>query len=415
MKKKKENNYCTLEASSLFSKKFKDYHSDAYNLNHQNLSLSSIGFGMYKGNYENKDRIQFQRIIKNLIMNGINVFDTARKYRNGFSEKDLGIQLIKLFKTKKLKRDEVYISSKAGLINFDLNQDRKFYLDKLVKKRGIKKSDIKNEIFCGSPKFLSQEIEISLKNINLNTLDNYYLHNPEFLLGNFNNYKDYYKIFEMFEKAIQDKKIRSYGISSWAGFRRNNESPFYIDIKKILKIAKDVGGRQNGFKNLQIPLSIFMPYTKINYYKNDKDDLFSFLNKKKINVFSSASLYEGKILEFFNLLKIFKYLNEKKIKKTITLDDLKNNKISLPISDYSIAQLFEVLQIISKRKSRIFPIYDKNIYKKSLNIVRSLNNITSSLFGLENLQQMNENIDILKSKKINLKDQKIFWNIFNFN
>ena len=65
MKKIKENNYCTTEASSFFSKKFKDYQSDAYNLNHQNLSLSSIAFGMYKGNYEKKDRIQFQRIISN--------------------------------------------------------------------------------------------------------------------------------------------------------------------------------------------------------------------------------------------------------------------------------------------------------------------------------------------------------------
>ena len=110
----------------------------------------------------------------------------------------------------------------------------------------------------------------------LKTLDNYYLHNPELLQGNNNKFKDYYKIFEMFEKAIQDNKIKSYGISSWAGFRRNKYSPFYIDIKKILNIAYEVGGKNNGFKNIQIPLSIYMPFTKAHYLKSRTDDLFSF-------------------------------------------------------------------------------------------------------------------------------------------
>ena len=83
----------------------------------------------------------------------------------------------------------------------------------------------------------------------LKTLDNYYIHNPELLNGNLNNFKDYYQIFETFEKAIQNNKIRSYGISSWAGFRRDKQNPFFIDIKKIVKIANDVAGKKNGFKN----------------------------------------------------------------------------------------------------------------------------------------------------------------------
>ena len=126
-------------------------------------------------------------------------------------------------------------------------------------------------------------------------------------------------------------------------------------------------------------------------------------------------MIKDKILEFYNLLKLFRHNNKKKIKKIIQLDDFKISKISLPKSDYSIAQLFQVMQTISNKKNCNFPIYDENIYKNSLNIVRSLNNITSSLFGVENLEQMNENLSILKSKKINPKDLKIFWNIFKFN
>ena len=412
MTKNKKLDYCTVKNSLSYSNRFKNYSKDAYNLNHQFLSLSSIGFGMYKGNYEINDRKQYQKIIKNFILKGVNVFDTARKYRNGFSEQDFGIAFLSLLKTKKINREEIYISSKAGLLNFGEKKDKSSNLDYFIKKRGIKKSDIKHNVFCGSSKFLDQEIDISLKNMNLKTLDNYYLHNPEFLEGNLNNFKDYYKIFEMFEKAIQDNKIKSYGISSWAGFRRNRYSPFYIDIKKILTIANDVGGKNNGFKNIQMPLSIYMPFTKVNYFKSKKDDLFSFLNKKKINIFSSASLYEGKILEFYNLLKIFKFLSKKTILKKNLLDELKAHKISLPLSDHSLAQLFFVLNVISRSPDKIFPRYNNKIYVNSLNFVRSTKNTTSSLFGVDNFKQLNENVSILKTKKLSLKMQNRFWNIF---
>ena len=246
--KKIENNFCTPLGTLNFSKKF-NLSKDAYNFNNDNLKLSSIGFGMYKGKYSAEDRILYQKLIKNFILNGVNVFDVARKYRNGFSEKDLGLVLNKLFKNKKINRSEIFISSKAGLINFTYYNKKKIPIKEFVKLRGLKSSDIKNNIFCASPKFLKQEIDISLKNLKLKCLDNYYLHNPEFLNTRKNNdYKDYYKIFETFEKAIQDKKIKSYGISSWTGFRRHKDNSFYIDIEKITKIAFEVGGKKNGFK-----------------------------------------------------------------------------------------------------------------------------------------------------------------------
>ena len=155
-----------------------------------------------------------------------------------------------------------------------------------------------------------------------------------------------------------------------------------------------------------------MPFTKENYFNSKKYDLFFFLNKKKINIFSSASLYEGKIYEFFNLLKIFRFLNQKSIFTKNLLDELKIHKISLPLSDHSLAQLFSVLNIISKSPDKIFPSYDSKIYKNSLNFVRSTKNTTSSLFGVDNLKQLNQNISILKNKKLSIKLQNEFWNVF---
>ena len=95
-------NYCTSSGSEFFKKKHK-LSNDAFNLSHQSIYLSSIGFGMYKGEYKGKNQREiYQKIIKKFISSGVNVFDVARKYRNGFSEIDLGIAIRDLIKKKRL-------------------------------------------------------------------------------------------------------------------------------------------------------------------------------------------------------------------------------------------------------------------------------------------------------------------------
>lgn len=408
--KKIENNFCTALGTENFSKKF-NLSSDAYNLNTDNFKLSSVGFGMYKGKYSPKYRRLYQKLIKNFILNGVNVFDVARKYRKGFSEQDLGKVIRKLIKDNIINRNEVFISSKAGLINLFDDKKKDISVKEFVKLRGLKSDDIKNDIFCASQKFLEQEIDISLKNLQLKSLDNYYIHNPEFLnTSDNNNYKDYYKIFETFEKAIQDKKIKSYGVSSWAGFRRYKNNSFYIDIKKLIKIASDVAGKKNRFKNIQIPLSLYMPFVKTNYSFGAKKNLLEFCEDNKINVFSSASLYEGKIKEFFNLLNISSFLkNEKNTNKKSIANNTIINKITLPDSDNSLLQLFEVIEKIAKNPKHFNFKFDKKIYQNSLDFIRSNKFITSSLFGVENLSQLSENLTILKKRKLNNSKQKKIW------
>ena len=56
------------------------------------------------GEYKSKNQREiYQKIIKKFISSGVNVFDVARKYRNGFSEIDLGIVIRDLIKKKKVK------------------------------------------------------------------------------------------------------------------------------------------------------------------------------------------------------------------------------------------------------------------------------------------------------------------------
>lgn len=63
--------------------------------------------------------------------------------------------------------------------------------------------------------------EQSLKNLGIETLDIFYLHNPETQLGYVDQETFYSRIeaaFTLFEALIREKKIVSYGIAAWNGF-----------------------------------------------------------------------------------------------------------------------------------------------------------------------------------------------------
>ena len=177
----------------------------------------------------------------------------------------------------------------------------------------------------------------------------------------------------------------------------------------MLRIAQDVAGEKHNFKNIQVPISIYMPFA-VTCYKFDKNKkLINFCYKNKINIFSSASLYEGRIEEFFNLLNIFNFLNSKRNHNHSINNDILINKISLPDSDNSILQLFNILQKISKNRNKLSIKFGKNIYKDSLNFVRSNSFITTSLFGVENFKQLDENLGILKMPKFSKKKLLKIW------
>ena len=55
-------------------------------------------------------------------------------------------------------------------------------------------------------------------------IDTYLIHNIEYVFMLYSKKRALEKIevlFEFFEQAIKEKKISSYGISSWAGFGEN--------------------------------------------------------------------------------------------------------------------------------------------------------------------------------------------------
>ena len=368
--------------------------------------LSSIGFGLYRGEESDKGNEEWMESLLFGIENGINIIDTAQKYRNGQSEKIVGLVLNQLLKVNKITREELFISTKAGLLpNYLIESD---YLSKI----GVDKRYINyDQKFCMDPKYISWSVDRSLERMNLNYLDGFLLHNPEIALLFDDGEEKLFECLKILEQKSIEGKIKYYGLATWNGLRREPMSKYHIDLSLIIKRLYECFGEENHFKIIEAPLSIGMP--AILSYRSSTQENMSLRNIIKdynLIFLSSASLYEGHINELIELNKIFGYVNE---------SDSPNEdhaaKISFPVSENSLKQLFELLINLKKNDielSEMLKIIEpnkSNVFCAALNIVRSTEFVNCALVGMENIKYTKENIQILYGPKLDSSIVNDYW------
>src|SRR2546427_393044 len=101
---------------------------------------------------------------------------------------------------------------------------------------------------CMTPRYLDAMLEQSRANLGLETIDIYYVHNPESQLGAVRRDEFGTRIrraFEFLEAAASDGKIRFYGTATWNGFRVAPTDRSYHSLIDIVKIAEEVGGKEH--------------------------------------------------------------------------------------------------------------------------------------------------------------------------
>lgn len=302
-------------ATSLGTTNFKDFAlkkgiHESHFKHVEGLYLSSLGMGTYLGNLSSRDNMNLESSIYHSIRERcINVIDTAINYRSMLSEKSIGRAINKLINEEIIHRDEVFICTKNGYFTNDGDYnhvDIESYLKLMYIDRNIIDSnDISPSYNIMNPNYIANCIERSLCNMRLDTIDLVYVHNS------FESWYDqvekpvYYemlsRVFEVYEKYRKRGKLRYYGMATWNCFIAHPNNPNYLSLRDILKIAKGVGGTDNGFKFIQLPYNSFMtePYT----YKNQLVDgsseyvsLLSAANHFGIHVFTSIPLFQGKLL-----------------------------------------------------------------------------------------------------------------------
>lgn len=283
----------------------------------QNLTLSNVGMGTYLGNPDSNTDLLVENAVKQSILGGINVIDTAINYRFQKAERSVGKSITALINEGKISRDEIFISTKNGYVtnDGDIKEDFWTYVNREYVKAGIiKPNDISSGYHCMVVSYLEDQLSRSRKNLGLDCIDLIYLHNAvegqiqdipktQFM----KNLKD---VFEFYESQRQKGIIKFYGMATWDCFRVQKDDAQFLSLSDVLKLAKIAGGNNHGFRFIQLPFNMYLDqaYMLTNQYMDGKDvSILESARHYDIGVFTSVPLMQGKLLgqgvipEFDNL------------------------------------------------------------------------------------------------------------------
>ena len=297
--------YATSEGTLNFVKKNSDVNSNNFRKIH-GLSLSNIGIGTYLGNPdENTDNL-VKEAVKNSILRGINVIDTAINYRAQKAERSVGKAIAELIQQGKINRDEIFISTKNGYVtnDGDIKEDFWQYVNReYVQKGVIQSNDISSGYHCMTRSYLDDQLTRSRKNLGLDCIDLIYLHNA--IEGQIKDIskeqfmKNLHSAFEFFEEQRKKDTIRFYGMATWECFRVQPDNTQFLQLSDVIDIAKQIAGDDHGFRFIQLPYNMYLDQAFMIKNQSVNGKMTSILEAAKtlgIGVFTSVPLMQARLL-----------------------------------------------------------------------------------------------------------------------
>jgi len=270
------------------------------------LWLSSIGLGTYLGEPDSAADDGYREAAVRALELGVNVFDTAVNYRHQRSERAIGQALAELIESGRLQRDEVFVATKGGFLSFDGQEPadpeayfRERYLDSGL----VDPADVAAGCHVMSPGYLADQVELSRRNLGLETIDLYYLHNPETQLTRGTREEFFERLkaaFVALEAAVAQGKIRAYGTATWNAYRVRPSAGDALSLIQVLKVAEETGGPAHHFRAVQLPFNLAMleALDPGNQLLDDKPaPALVAARSRGLMVFASASLLQGRLTE----------------------------------------------------------------------------------------------------------------------
>jgi aryl-alcohol dehydrogenase-like predicted oxidoreductase/catechol 2,3-dioxygenase-like lactoylglutathione lyase family enzyme len=269
------------------------------------LAISSIGLGTYLGESDSATDAAYEDALRAALSGGINLIDTAVNYRFQRSEKVIGKVIAEMAAAGKIRREEIVVSTKGGYITFDGEMPanpRQWFEETYTKTGIVTAEDLVEGSHCMTPRWLEAMIDLSRANLGLDTIDIYYLHNPESQLAAISRDEFNSRIrsaFELLERKVAERRIRWYGTATWNGFRVAPRDPGYLSLFDMVKIAGEVGGKDHHFRVIQLPYNLAMPeaFTAKNQRLPDGSNgsTLAVADATGIAVCASASLMQGRL------------------------------------------------------------------------------------------------------------------------
>ncbi len=293
----------TKEGTTRYTQRFTGRASEGHFRESQRLVLSSIGIGTYLGHPDTRTDEGYAAAIVTAVENGINVIDAAINYRFQRSERSVGAAVRQLA-AKGFEREEIIVCTKGGYLTPDDSMPadpNEYFFREYIQPGIFSAKDIAAGSHCMTPKFLKNQLGRSLKNLGVECIDVYYLHNPETQLSEVPKEEFLNRVREAFtflESAVEAGEIQYYGMATWNGFRQDARARDAMQLGEIVQIAQEIAGGRHHFRFVQLPFNLGMTeaLTLGNQSVRGRDrTVMEAASELDVTLIASASLLQGQV------------------------------------------------------------------------------------------------------------------------
>ena len=338
--------------------------------------MSNFAFGTYRITDQNPQHIQ---ALRDAIESGVRMIDTSANYMDGSAELAIALAFREFDEDV---RSRVEIVSKYGYVqgsNMASHKERAF--------EGV--VEFSASCFHSiSPSFMRDQLKKSMSRLEVDKIDCYLIHNPEYYILdalNKNADKDeildgmYERLFEAFvglEEEVKSGKIGSYGISS-NSFAKSQNDPEFLPYEDLLTLAdrasEKVGNETCAFTTIELPINILEP-EGLKCASWAKSNGLRVLANRPLNAQKDGQTY--RLADYEESAEYYHHLNE--LLEVCDNDELK-----------SLYNLFEELDA-NKHKFGWIGDFDSFLYGEILPHIKN----SLEKFDEQNLETMLKYIDM---------------------
>jgi aryl-alcohol dehydrogenase-like predicted oxidoreductase len=266
--------------------------------------VSSLGIGTYLGDPTDAVDDRYHDALVTAFENGVNLVDTAVNYRCQRSERVVGRALA----AADVDRDEVVVATKGGFVPFDGDRpaDPGAYVRREFVDTGLAEPpELARGSHCLAPDYIDAMLDRSLSNLSLDSVDLYYVHNPETQLSVRASeavYDRLERVFTRLEERRAAGDIGAYGVATWACLRVPPDDDRYLSLDEIVERAASAadaaGAAEPGLAAIQLPFNVTMAdaFTVGAHGDDGRDQsALRYAHEQGLDVFTSASLGQGSL------------------------------------------------------------------------------------------------------------------------
>jgi aryl-alcohol dehydrogenase-like predicted oxidoreductase len=295
--------FATSESTKNYAARFAGRAASGHFREQRGLCLSSIGIGTYLGEPDAGTDQAYTGAIVAAVEAGANVIDSAINYRFQRSERSVRAALDELAR-RGFAREELVICTKGGFLtpDGDMPGDASEYFNhEYVATEILREGDVAAGCHSMAPRFLADQLDRSRRNLGVEAIDVYYLHNPETQLGEVPREMFNTRVraaFEFLESAVTAAKIHFYGMATWNAFRQGENEQDFLSLAAMESLARDVAGGSHHFRFVQLPCNLGMTeaLTRPNQSLDaSRVPMVEAANKLGITLVASAAMLQGKL------------------------------------------------------------------------------------------------------------------------